>query len=315
MKRYPLFITSLTAATSLPLFVTTGCSCFPPTPPTPPTPEPEVQDFSTDPWDTVCYYANKGLDKLCMAYNCKPNELIGKTRTITVNDQEHTVMVIGTNEDIYKVEGANYLSALTFQFKTPLKDNKGQVITTLWNNKDESKYWSSTIHSFLNNDKEDETKSVYEMIKESNSWAEQCIRPTVRQVNEQDGINWKINWGDEKIFLPCLSDLFSIAGLQATDDAVINAADVAQYYYENIRASQYSFYKNKIKDGYVAKQNDSGDIIYKQYPDLKFNQDYWIVSPYLSIGSYSWHVTNDGYVHYDAFISQTTKAIAPCFCI
>lgn len=315
MKKLSILIPSFVATASMPLIGLVGCI----NQDEPKNPEPEAKSFESDPWETVCYYANLGLDRLCQVYNAKPKDLLGKTRDITINSQTHKVKVIGTNEDVYLVDDASYFSALTFQFDTLITDQDGQVITCQWNQTDDSEhYWSSSIHKTLNDETSQDITSIYEMLIASNPWATQYLRSTCHWVNTKEGSNWKINVGTEKLFLPVLSDLFSVSGLEATDSAIIGEGNVAQYYYENVRGSQYSYFNSSknIGNNPIATVETTNSS-YKSFSCLKKEHDYWLCSPYLLGSTYAWYVTANGCVKYSDSLEMvsTPMALAPCFCI
>ena len=297
---------------------------------------PIANDFETDTWQTVSYYANEGLAELCAAYNCQASDFIGKTRTIHMNENDYEVMVIGTNQDQYHADGESKDAALTFQFnnlisKKPSENAEEGYLTIDWNPTSENyDYWASNVETNLNStvpvrwaNDDNETQSVYSMATASdpnNLWT-QHIKSTCRTINCADGDDWIPTEREVKFFLPTISNLYSYVGLSGPDSEVKQLADdyFAEGQKENDQTEvikQYTYYNKNIGDDPVVIDHKYDCFVKK---DCNNDEPYfmWLPSPRLNdifsafcIGDtvpfqpvFSWDYVND------------ELALAPCFCI
>ncbi|MCQ3908212.1 MAG: hypothetical protein MJ200_01295 [Mycoplasmoidaceae bacterium] len=89
----------------------------------------EVENFETDSWLTVTYFANQGFNKLAEMYGhtADPEWFIGKERDLKMNGQTYKVQVVGIKQDYLDANGTKPV-ALTFRFKNLVSDKDGHYM-------------------------------------------------------------------------------------------------------------------------------------------------------------------------------------------
>lgn len=332
---------------------------------------PETNMFTSDSWDTVCWWANAGLDALHTAYaeDCKANKfepgtLIGLERKVTVNGLEHKVLVVDENADTYSNDGVTTPAALTFQFQNLISAGESSSsngplaksgLRINWgpegSGQGSGAYWESILHHALNGTdsvpvlwkdimdtpveaKEDQI-SVYQMIQreDTNGNLANQIKQVKRAVctyDSRDGHNnplWKTTYGTMRLFLPTISNYFSIWGIMTTHEEVITLEKKALCLTEGQTdgiLKQYAYYAHGEK---IGNNPISNEEIFK--PTFKFaclkdvagsgdrtlgSWFYWLGSPYIQTDSQVANVSPNGcFCNYGA--AKDYNCIAPCFCI
>jgi len=105
----------------------------------------EASNFSTDSWATVINNATS-LDNLKKVYKLESTEtFVGKTRTVTIDDVDYTVKVIGEDHDIL-TDDTSKKAVLTFQFENLVDDG----ISYAYSYSSSSNYGESKLKSYLN---------------------------------------------------------------------------------------------------------------------------------------------------------------------
>lgn len=322
-----ILIPTLLAAAISPLAMSVSC-----------TKGPQTDSFATDPWSTICYYANKGLKKLHKAYQdeCDANELfpgtlIGLERTVTLNNIEHKVMVIGEDQDTYDDQKAS----LTFQFTNLISRESDSTYLTIEWNKDvpvNYNYWTSTLNNALNghdvvwNNDDTNKLSVLEMITNGNN---DDLAQNIKNVNHSVNVyneaatSYEISTKPTKLFIPSLANYLSPKGIDDTDDEYISDELNGKYCQEG---QQYQYYANRIGNNPIMYKGEDHrrhinhfdcllfkDCAQSYYANLA-SKDFWIASPYLNLSISSWYVDNDGSMSLTGIV-DLARAIVPCFCI
>lgn len=314
---------------------------------------PTTNQFVTDDWDVVTWWANMGIDALHTVYKteCENNELyygtlIGLQRKVILNSVPHNVIVVGEEQDID--ENGKKVS-LTFQFTNFVSGSDGAMATE-WERYDgyeqpnNHNYWKSNLENTLNSEKNDviwdnydsEKQSVYSMIKneERNKGLATNIKVVSRVVNTKLDSDWVPTQKNTKLFCPTLSNFFSDEGIDETDDIIIQTADIKKLYEQEgqphilgINSSQYKYYAhdNNIGDEPIFKNGPKHFECLKLSPASNQNNDYvttyyWISTPtiYNSDETAVWNVDPDGSMSNPVLGSFTLTmgtCIAPCFCI
>lgn len=287
-------------------------------------------DFETDDWLTIIYFANSGIDTLVKVYNMRsPEDFIGLERKVVLNNQIHTVKVIGVNEDFVDAEHKVPV-ALTFQFDNLISNEDGKYLSVQWekgDNLNNIDYWDSTLENALNgsnvvweNDSQNNL-SVLQMINQSDKELAQGIKSVYRSVNSPNEKEKTFSpiTQKTKLFCPTISNLFSQKGIQDTNDKYIPDNTIELYCNEG---KQYRYYADiaKIGDEPIINQFE----IWTNFDCLKFKDcissgvedesSYysWSSSPNV-IGNDIWRFYLDGSVFLGTY--DYPNAIAPCFCI
>lgn len=308
MKKFliPMLIATTTAA---PLMATVSCA------------PKKAESFINDSWKTVCYYAKKGLDKLHKAYeaDCNantdfPGTLIGLERKVTINGLEHTVKVVGEEQD-YLDEKHEKPVTLTFQFTNLISGTNKKLLSTFWQGGDQqinAHYWNSTLNDALNSTEDvewrdgdkghlvDEKHSVYEMIKDGNKDLAKNIKSVDKVVNvdPSESINWIQMNHATKLFCPTIANYYQNDKLPTS-------------YQHLAEGKQYQYYEKKLKD---KSAFDANSILL--YSDLAQQQsNYWLTSPKIGDRDQIYCI---GLSQHGAVINQGCShqyPVAPCFCI
>ncbi len=287
--------------------------------------DPAPFDFQTDPWQTVAFYANQGLDALCEAYGHEADWFIGKTRNLKMNNQTYEVMVIGTNQDTYTKDGVTYDAALTFKFNNVISDKEGKYMKAIWDIEYSYNYWESKVENALNGsnvdwyDAKDNVitdikSSVYQMIRASdptNKWTD-LIKSINRTVNTYSDESWKPQKKQVHVFVPTLANLFSRTGLENTE--IVDLEDEIDLYLGE--GGQYDYYRieGNIGDSPIGKETYAEfscliatDIVRKE------KRSCFLSSPSVDTNFDTWQIYSSGSV-LQVPISYT-RSLAPCFCI
>lgn len=310
--------------------------------------EPKVNDFQSDSWSTICYYANKGLDALKNAYkNTKSyhdnnDSFVGMQRTLLVNNTPHKVRVVGLNKDSYLVHGQTSSqltkAALTFQFTTAVcwDEQPGSALYQYWG-RESSNYWGSYIKHALNSPSEDilwydkvgDTpkldKGIYGLIidNDTENWT-QNIKPIYCSVNCRRGSpDWQILKQSQHIYLPTIRSLMSDVGIRNTISDVDFIPDQYKDLYMEEGQSQYDYYAldNVIGDKTMndGEQRRAFDCLV--LCDLSHNEPLkqWFQSPVLNYNApgcvWSTYTAEHGASIYQMTPHQAPAVIAPCFSI
>ncbi len=292
-----------------------------------------VDNFETDPWATICHYANQGLGILCAAYRQPASWFVGKERTISVNQLNHKVLVVGTNNETYVKDGGLNFAALTFQFKNLLSRSDGLSLGVPWSSGGDNinyDYWNSALcHSLNGSDPEwhdpDIDKNAFEMIELDNAeWADsiKAVKQThnvCKTLPTEPGekIPWELETHEEKVFCPTISNYFSQKGIEETRWDPITRWDYQLYCAEG---KQFQYYaQNIIFDSCIGEEGTT-----KLFHKLKLYNcgggcdDYIVGTPVLSKLDAIWIVHDEEkdygsfYQHWEA---KNGGAVAPCFCI
>ncbi|XQP55337.1 MAG: InlB B-repeat-containing protein [Mycoplasmoidaceae bacterium] len=304
-----------------------------------------------DSWETVCYYANLGIDALKNAYGKEPEEFIGLTRTINLNGYDHKVRVVGINQD-YTDKDSTKPVTLTFQFESVVSgQDRGIGLEIEWNSEASNQnYWESTLENALNSEDNDvawyassqestEHRSVQTIIKDENKLLMNNIKSVYRGVNVYDETieqspQYHSVYKPVKIFIPTFSNLFSTIGINTSEVIVGDDAQAKKdlYCQEGQLGDvdrQYQYYAQPDPE----QQNETFKYINDHTLDVSslyeclcrkdcFStpaaREYWLSSPTFPTSQYpdcSWYVSGDGGVYAIAAVNQTKKCVAPCFCI
>lgn len=300
---------------------------------------PVANSFEEDPWSTVAYYANKGLDALCKAYSCKAENFIGKQRKITLNGCEHKVIVIGTNQDQYKSKGKTYNAALTFQFDNLVSAKNEDASISLhvpWTSSStdgNKNYWDTFLEIALNSTTNNvtwwnyssEKRSVYTMLKDSdpkNLWTKN-IKHVSRSVCVYKNDEWSPETHEVNIFVPTISNIYSESGITNTDDTYFSeyAEKILSEGQPNITNKQYAYYALPGNVGEInAKTNVPVDCLRKKGIDGYYGY-YWFATPAFKCLSteftQAFSLTENSSHGYTNIISTASSntAVCPCFCL
>lgn len=314
MKKLHVLIPSLVATASMPLIGLVGCGN--PDTPTPPEPEPVASDFNTDPWSTVCYFANQGIEKLYEVYatDCEenpyfPGTLVGLFRDVTINGNICKVMVVGENQDFQTYNEQNgELSnpvALTFQFERTISGSDKNAILKHWDETNSDNYWNSTIYHFLN---DHNNNSVYQMINEANKDLVHGMKPIFRTVSTKEEGNWVSTTKQTNLFVPSIANIFPASGID-NSTLITEKANKDLYHAEGI---QYKYYESEMRDQVVDTSTTHSCLTFKDMNNS--NNIIWFSSPRLETSNVAYFAYGNGTIGIDQAVDWN-HAIAPCFCI
>lgn len=293
---------------------------------------PAPNDFETDPWSTVTYYANQGLDALCTAYNCEPSYFLGKKRLLKLNNLDHQVMVVGTNNERYEKDGTSQIAALTFQFYTCVSAKEKNGLEIKYDVRDELSsfdYWSSTLWNALNGTNVNWTdvtvkKSVVEMVEEGEPLVYHNIKDVYRGVNSKEEVTpdyrrWYLDTRRTKFFEPTMGNYFSDKGIRDTGYGeeltnVFKTQEAMQRCMEEGEQYQYFALPQNIGDHIITTWEPP--LYYQCLARVTVNEavtlPYHLSSPFIDEKNQSWYI--EGYSPHSNFI-EMQYYVAPCFCI
>ncbi len=294
-------------------------------------------DFSTTGWSRViqpCNDFENGIineEQFCKkfyftdsqgqkVYPTSFDDFIGQTKRVRINGKWHDTIVIDYNKD--HISNTNKNAALTFQFHNLISDTDGNAMTIKWDDTNNN-YWDSPLCDFLNNDTEDETESVLELIKADTGNGN--LGTSIKSINKEVNIKeagsdvYTTSTRPTKLFEPTVNNIFSDVGIQnSSHPSFPNYLDDTHKQFLKCEGNQYKYYQNKI--AYQAFYYD------KRYSDLvivdinkKCDDGYWLTSPSIYLSSYAWHILYSseeppiGYANQN--YSNSKRSVAPCFCI
>ncbi len=214
---------------------------------------PLIVDFTTDPWSTVIYYANQGIDVLTDAYkNTKSyrdnnNSFVGLLRPINILGAEYDVRVVGVNVD--RISGTAKNAALTFEFAQVLSTYARSPMAMKWNGTN-SPYWYNDLQEpittadirLLVNDK------ILHLINEGLGYEDEetpiktILKISRLRTNKTDSY---FTESENKIFLLSLAEMFSKTTLTGFNVCDI-FDDITRTIYQE--GSQYEWYKKNLPE-------------------------------------------------------------------
>ncbi|MBQ0045687.1 MAG: hypothetical protein KBS35_02250, partial [Mycoplasma sp.] len=239
-------------------------------------------NFSTDDWSKIVELSKQGLDSLKQHYNVE--SFVGLQRKVTINGLEHTVKVIGENEDFKcKTDEHGFIEpdykkpvALTFQFDNVVsyKDDDNDILPVKIKFAAEETIpglepiinacgWEvSNAKQYLNNPEyeppeamENEYQPFITQLKEqlgSNAIEKVYKRSFNTNVQLHIGYttNTRVQGYEEQVFIPSLADIYTSKACLPTPPSTWGQEFKDFYVDEGNRINEtgeqtaYSYYKN-----------------------------------------------------------------------
>lgn len=296
-------------------------------------------DFSSVGWSKViqpCDDYEKGIineEQFCKKFYFKDSQghiveptsfddFIGQTKRVKINGISHDTIVIDQNKDT--ISGTDKKAALTFQFQNLVSDKDGNAITTNWDTTNNRNYWESQLCVLLNNDKDDEVESVYEMIKHEsgngNLW--KAIKPVSITVNTYvtEKGEYEPITRPTKLFQPTINNIFSDKGIDVSEAGISGPEYLTPEHKLAYKAEgdQYKYYQNKIGDNPFYQLHYYKDLTI--FDLNKKSPGYWLTSPSMflpDIYKFAWMMlySKDGSYANQNYCYSVSRGLAPCFCI
>ncbi len=292
---------------------------------------PQADDFTTDPWSTVIYYANQGLDALCKAYSKTPDDFIGMKRILKINGLDHKVMVVGTNNEKYEKNGIGQIAALTFQFVTCISKQDNDGLATFYDGEQPIfDYWNSLLWNALNGTNvrwSDPTirKSVAEMVADDEPLVSKNIKEVYRGVNSSTMVSpnyypWHLDTRKTKFFEPTLANYFSDKGITDTGYGeeltdLFKSQEAMQRCMDEGDQYQYYALEGNIEDNILttSKPPDYYKCLICTTVDGRGAVKYHLTSPVIDENNHNWFI--EGEELRANFTYESSCCVVPCFCI
>ncbi len=291
-------------------------------------------------WDEISTISERGKD-FAKSYFGPINPETPLIKTVIVNNQPHTVRIIGYGQDV-DVDGNEI--GITFEFANLISDENGYSLATFWNDTDNeewdatSDYLNSTIRKNLTGQgngsimwyekdrttKSDRDQTVLDMLP---SELRNVLKISKKKVNLKTTGSW--------ISTEFIDKLFLLSCLEIGDNSKNNVElDATTYkYYEPCIESE-KFEETRLKSQVKGSDGCSSDWV--EITDGKYEDDkssaagmhtqryygggheYWLRSPMTEWSSYAFFV--DMYKHNEGEVDERLACsaaigVAPAFCV
>ena len=308
--------------------------------------EPVAEDWNTDEWGTLCYFANQGLDVLKEQYSEEwerestsdgkvANSFIGSRKQLVYQtaqgDTPFNLRVIGQEHDLLAGGSKSDFAALTFQSVELLPTNPSAVVEVVqWNppkwydSYNNSWYvqedWDSYIRNYMRT-------TIFEKITKSLGFdIENSPIKTIKKTTCLGNKTDQLVDSTENVFILGLSDIFSYTAITNSiwedADKTGTLADKSSIYLSE--GSQYEFYQQAIGDLYPEGAAGNQWLV-KKNSSSSYSFSYWIRSPFLrddpenkDLNLESFVISNNGEltpIDLQKEGSVPTNALSVCFCI
>lgn len=243
------------------------------------------------------------------------NDFVGQWRMINVNGCDHLLNVIDYNKDpIFSETNEEIMATLTFQFRNLLSGNNRKGLLFQWGKNLTNKiYWYDELHSNLQ-------ESVFNMIAKNEPSLQTGIKDIKRKVCHESffSTDFEVMEGNEKIFVPNLSNYFSHDAINSTSSDIFSDNEKDLYCAEG---TQYKYYWNLIENGSIF-DNFKKPINYECFAihDLigSKQNSYYFATPKISDTVDAWSIViNETGMFGNVQFNNVTNSlcIAPCFCL
>lgn len=292
----------------------------------------KTNKFETDTWSNVVTHANQGLAHLKQYYGL--NSFVGLERKIKIYGVEHTVRVVGENEDyLADSDGKAQLDkpvALTFQFADIVSskdESSGDIypLTMRYSERSGFSYWgASDVNKFLTGTGiwQDDPRALIAQLKQQ--LGDNAIKTVSKFSMFMDSSDpfWQALPNSETVFLPsiaeiynygqvvaCVGECFRLEGQLAREPGV-----------EPVYREPYSYYRQIIdqNDKYAARKTRLHKELTLATPN-GYYEPYWLRSSCVEDFDpeenmcYALSILYDG--RWEKIVNTDRQGVAPIFCI
>lgn len=286
----------------------------------------QAKDFSADPWSTLEYYCDKGLDALKRAYP-QWSTFVGMERILYINNLPYRTRVVSINHD--KIADSDKKATLTFEFinlfsqNTNYNGNYRTVRATPFGQEASSNYFISVANLALNwpgseyvywtdilgkiLDFKDSVLTCFHKNDDNDfNWTDR-IKSVERTVSIFEKVDGEKKWIPEtaplQLFLPSVCSYFSAQDLQNIDEWKTAL--------ENNEDTQFDYYKG-------CEPAEMNPKLVKYDMSNIVSQPYWLCTSQTNETSAAMGaaaITNYGIVSSVYAASEANYGVAPCFCL